>query len=284
MANGHQLKLNSYSIILRKHNEKKKKKSEVKFSDFFESFRKPEDKKVSQHTFFNRFYKYYLESFNAEFVKDKDGTKAYSPGDNINRNPANFMIDGIFEGGLTGIEQSVQDQKKKKAKSRITKNDVASLPFYFLFWFPSDVNYGILMIQSYGNSTINSLVKNHIKKVFKTKGFTFDEHMCITEKDREDFLKNSVVNELSFLSTYQSKDTGGEFSALLGDAETFQVEVKLKKINKNSNAFFEGISKLQDGITDYISLKVNGAKKIGDSEPKAYYKGNNSRSHAVISD
>lgn len=284
MAKGHQLKLNSYSIILRKHNEKKKTKSEVMFSDFFETFRNVYDKKVTQNTLFNRFYKYYLESFNEEFVKDKDGTKAYSPGDSIVRNPANCLIDGIFEGGLTGIEQSVQDQRRKKAKSKITKDDVAALPFYFLLWFPSDVNYGVIMIQSYGSSTINSLVIKHMKKVFKSKGFTFDEQMCITEKDKDDFLKHSVVQELSFLSTFESKDTGGDFSALMGGSETFQVEVRIKKINTNTTSFLNNIGNLQRKITEYVKIKVNGAKKIGASEPKAFYKGEKTRSHALIND
>lgn len=284
MAKGHTLKLNSYSIILRKYNEKRKNKSEVTFSEFFESFRENTDKKVTQGTLFNRFYKYYLESFNSEFVKDKDGTKAYTPGDSVDRNPANFIIDGIFEGGLTGIEQSVQDQKRKKAKSRISKDDVAALPFYFLFWLPSDVNYGIIMIQSYGNSTINSLVKDHLKKVFKSKGFTFDEQMCISQKDREDFLEHSIVHELSFLSTFESKNTGGEFSAYLGRADTFQVEVRIKNINENTNKYFKGLGTITKGLTDFVKLSVEGAKKIKESDPKAFYKGDNSRSHAVIKD
>ncbi|GAB3221279.1 hypothetical protein GCM10027454_13590 [Algoriphagus aestuariicola] len=284
MAKGHTLKLNSYSIILRRYNEKREKKSEVTFSEFFESFRESTDKKVTQNTLFNRFYKFYLESFNSEFVKDKDGTKAYTPGDTIEKNTANFIIDGIFEGGLTGIEQSVQDQKRKKLKSKISKDDVAALPFYFLFWLPSDVNYGIIMIQSYGNSTINSLVKDHLKKVFKKKGFTFDEQMCISNKDREEFLEHSVVHELSFLSTFESKNTGGEFSAYLGKAESFQVEVRIKNLHENTNKYFKGIKDIKKGLTDFIKLSIDGAKKIKESDPKAFYKGDNSRSHAVITD
>ncbi|WP_373397233.1 hypothetical protein V8V91_22050 [Algoriphagus halophilus] len=119
------MKLNSYSIILRKYNEKGKNKAAVKFSDFFDSFRENKDKKISQNTLFNRFYKFYIESFNSEFVKDKDEAKAYSPGDNLERNSANFLIDGIFEGGITGIEQNLQDQKRKRLKSKISKDDVA---------------------------------------------------------------------------------------------------------------------------------------------------------------
>jgi len=284
MAKGHTLKLNSYSIILRKYNEKGKNKASVKFSDFFDSFRIDKDKKVSQNTLFNRFYKFYIESFNSEFVKDKDEAKAYSPGDNLERNPANFLIDGIFEGGITGIEQNLQDQKRKRLKSKISKDDVASLPFYFLFWFPSDVNYGIIMIQSYGSSTINSLVKDHLKKVFKTKRFTFDEQMCISNKDREDFLEHSIVQELSYLSTYESKDTGGEFSAHVGNAKTIQVEVRIKNINQNTNKYFKGLKNLKNGINDFVKLKVKGANKTYESEPKAYYKGDKTRSHAVVSD
>lgn len=284
MARGHTLKLNSYSIILRKHNEKKKNKSEVTFLEFFETFKEPTDKKVTVNTLFNRFYKYYLQSFNSEFVKDKDETKAYSPGDSLTRNPSNFLIDGIFEGGITGIEQSVQDQKRKNAKSKITKNDVAALPFYFLFWFPADVNYGIIMIQSYGSSTINSLVKDHLKKVFKKKGFTFDDQMCISNNDKEEFLKHSVVHELSFLNTYESKNTGGEFSAFLGNSDLFQVEVKIKKLNKNTLDFFDGIKKVKKGVQDFVELSVKGAKKISGSETKAFYKGENTQSHAIMSD
>lgn len=284
MAKGHTLKLNSYSIILRRYNEKREKKSEVTFSEFFESFRESTDKRVTQNTLFNRFYKFYLESFNSEFVKDKDEAKAYSLGDNIEKNPANFIIDGIFEGGITGIEQNLQDQKRKKVKSKITKDDVSSLPFYFLFWFPSDVNYGIIMIQSYGSSTINSLVKEHLKQVFKRKGFIFDEQMCISDRDREEFLEHSIVHELSFLSTFESKNTGGEFSAYLGKAESFQIEVRIKNLHENTNKYFNGLKNIRKGLTDFIKLTVEGAKKIKESDPKAFYKGDNSRSHAVIKD
>lgn len=140
------------------------------------------------------------------------------------------------------------------------------------------------MIQSYGSSTINSLVKEHLKKVFKTKGFTFDEQMCISNRDREDFLEHSIVQELSYLSTYESKDTGGEFSAHVGNAKTIQVEVRIKNINQNTNKYFKGLKDLKNGINDFVKLKVKGANKTYESEPKAYYKGDNSRSHAVVSD
>lgn len=284
MAKGHVLKLNSYSIILKKYNEKTKNKTAVTFKDLFETYRISGEKLATINTLFNRFYKDYLQSFNEEFKRDKEGTKAFSPGDNIEKNAANSLIDGIFEGGLTGIEQYVQDQKRKKAKSKITKEDVAALPFYFLFWFPQDVDYGVIMIQSYGSSTINSLVKEHLKSLMKSKKFTFDEQFCISKEDKEEFFKHSVVEEISILNNYRTKKTSDNFSALLGNSETFQVEIRIKKINRNSEEFFKSLRKISKGITELISINIPEAEKIGNSEPKAFYKGDNSRSHAVISD
>jgi hypothetical protein len=284
MARGHTLKLNSYSITLKKFNEKKKNKTIVKFEDFFETYRKDGEGSVSIYTLFNRFYKEFLESFNSEFKRDKEGAKAFSPARKIEKNHSNSTIDGLFEGGLTGIEQYVQDQKRKKAKTPITKDDVAALPFYFLFWFPQDVDYGIIMIQSYGSSTINSLVKEHLKSLMKTRKFTFDEQFCISKEDKEEFFKHSVVEEISFLNNYKAKNKGNEFSALLGSSDTFQVDVRIKKINRNSAEFFKSLGNLSKAITDIVTLNVDGAQKTGSSEPKAFYKGDNSRSHAVISD
>ncbi|UCS94858.1 hypothetical protein KZP23_07565 [Echinicola marina] len=279
---GHKLKLNSYSIRLKKY--RKKDVGDVLFEEYFDTFRtESDDSTVNYNILFRRFFDGFVKSFNSEYLEDKDKTKAFTISDSVNHSPSNFIIDGFFEGGLTGIEQYVENKKRRGEKKPIKKDDVSSLPFYFLFWFPRDTNYGVVMIQSYNNSTINSLIKTHLRRYFNISKFTFDEDMCITKKDKDDFFNQSKVQELSFLNIMETtKD--GEFSTLLGGHKKYKVEVRIKNIDENSNVFFRKYKDLKKSVNDLFDLSIEDSKVIERHEAKAYYKTETSSSHAVISD
>jgi hypothetical protein len=69
---------------------------------------------------------------------------------------------------LTGIEQEVyKTSSSEERQDTITEDEVTALPYYFKIWMPYDSNVGVVMVQSYTETGVVSLVLDKIKHFIK---------------------------------------------------------------------------------------------------------------------
>lgn len=140
----------------------------------------------------------------------------------------NRYFDLLIDGGITGIEQFLVDEKGKKEK--ISKDKIVGLKFYARFWMPAGGKTGYIFIQKYSGLSLKPLFDEIIKTTLKKHGFsiaaTGNNIRAITTKKRlKNFLKVSALRDVTVISKNSSHDTGA------GDAQTVTVKLRNIKIN-----------------------------------------------------
>lgn len=97
-------------------------------------------------------------------------------------------------GGLTGVEQDIYDSSKSSEKENtIEKDKVTALPYYFKLWMPFDSSLGVLMIQSYTEAGVTSLLSDKIKSFFKQFDYTIDLEKFVPKEYKEKFKRTSML-------------------------------------------------------------------------------------------
>lgn len=140
----------------------------------------------------------------------------------------NRYFDILIDGGLTGIEQFLVDEKGKKEK--ISRDKIVGLKFYARFWMPAGGKTGYIFIQKYSGLSLKPLFDEIIKTTLKKHGCsiaaTGNNIRAITTKKRlQNFLKVSALRDVTVISKNSSHDTGA------GDAQTVTVKLRNIKVN-----------------------------------------------------
>ncbi|MRJ09267.1 hypothetical protein EDL99_10405 [Ornithobacterium rhinotracheale] len=177
-------------------------------------------------------------------------------------------------GGAIGNVQTIYNQDNSdKEVGKITMEQVASLPFYIKLWTPYDYDAGVLMIQSYTNYSVTSLVKNELKKFFREKGVTLSFSNFIPKKIKEDYLNKSNVYEMRIIKDYLSEGKRELLNPLFSEYENLKIEIKITGFNTKINTFwekiFKGRSKNKLIGSDLKDLEIDDENNY---EIKAYYK------------
>jgi len=239
----HTLKLSIYCFSIRKG----RTKEFVGFKEFFNNhFIEGEEKKyeVPKEILYKRFADSYFETFGDQFIKNIDETKAIGI-NTYNTMPKLNIIDGMVNGGITGIDQDIFDSSNAKAaESTIDKSKVTSLPYYFKIWMPYDSQVGVIMVQSYTETGVTSLFVDKFKQFFKTKEYIFDFERHVPKEFKEKFAKKSVVKEIALYKTKLSAKAREELNSLFADFEGLKVKISISGFKLDVDSFKEG---LQDG-------------------------------------
>ena len=191
---GYTLTLNVYTLYIKKklHNPEEKT-----FKDVLVDITGETDKQK----IFDAFKEKFIDSFNNQFALNTEGTKAIAI-KSVGIIPSQNVVDGIVLGGLTGIEQEVYKTTSSKDKQKIIANDeVASLPYYFKLWMPFDSDIALLMIQSYTEAGVVSLLGLKIEQFFKKYKYSLASTKCIPSKYKDEFIKNSFENKKGVYDT-----------------------------------------------------------------------------------
>lgn len=255
---GYTLKLSIYVLTIKR---KFRNPEEKTFKDVLSDITGETDKEQM----FSTFIRLFLNSFENKFKLNSEGTKAIAI-KQINSNPTYNEIDGIAIGGLTGIEQEVYktDSSKNKEKT-ITNDEVASLPYYFKLWLPFDSNTGVLMVQSYTEAGVVSLIEQKISSFFSGHQYSLASTKFIPEDYKEQFKKRSVIDKLILTKTQLSKSARGALNGLFSEFEGLKVEIKISGFKVSVDDFwkqFDQKNPLNANLSEFEMNNPNDYKII----------------------
>ncbi len=237
------------------------------FSDLFQKIRNDYDQsEITGLNDFQVFFKKYAESFDNKFKKNLTGDKAFIPDSNniyfdSNRN----LIYGFLIGGDTGIKKNVftQDNPTETSK-KIDVKEVTSLPFYFLLWMHPNSNHGLVMIQNYSNSSINSDFFSNLAFFFSNYQVSLDKANFVPKEKVDEFKKKSIVKEIAFIKRGMSKGAKRKFNPYLAEFDNLKLEIRLKNINEDQETF---VKKFRTKAGKFFNLDL---KELEMENPSDY--------------
>lgn len=171
----------------------------------------------------------------------------------------NNVIDGEICGGPTNREQAVY--KRKNAKTQISKvfdDDVVSSKFYVKLWMPYDYTSGVLMIQSYSNSNISDLVRDHLRKYVQKLGFRLVVSAYLPKEIQDKRSKASEVVSVTYIKDNISKAKSKLLNPIFAEYENLRIKVEISGFRKPFGEFCASFK--NDGLalnTDIDALDMN---------------------------
>lgn len=267
MKKGYTLKLSVYVLTINKVGEKD---SIITYGDALKEMSSESEKnKIFKQVIVN-----FEKSFNSKFVINGEGTKAIAI-KGLNTIPEKNIIDGMLIGGLTGIEQDVyKTQNSTNTNKSIDNDEVAALPYYFKLWMPLDSNVGVLMVQSYTETGVVSLIKDKIEHFFKQKNYIFSDTKFVPKEYKENFKKYSTVNKLILTKTQMSQKARGALNTLFAAFEGLKVEIRVSGFDVSIDKFWQQINKNKPLNADLSEFEMQNA---GEYNVIATYKDENGR-------
>ncbi|WP_425629786.1 hypothetical protein [Cellulophaga lytica] len=266
------LQLSIYQFVL-----KEKGKSEgseyPKLGDFYrENFIREEDKlsDVTREKVYHNFIEDFIDLFNDEFQLNKNETKGIGL-DYIRPYPSSYIIDGILKGGPTGIEQEIFDKEDMETPEGVLAEDkLTTLPYYFKLWSPYDNQSGILMIQSYTDYGVNTLILSHIKEVFRKYNTSFITERFIPKILKEEYINDSQVYKIAFLKNSLPREARERFNPVFTDYEGLKVKIEITGFNDDPENFLNNLFKPEHKIG--ANLSDLGIGNEEEYETVVYYK------------
>jgi hypothetical protein len=119
---------------------------------------------------------------------------------NIRLHSEHKIIEGKVEGGTFGRRRNKTSTQNKANKSLVEEVDAITEDFYFLIYTPLNSNKSVLMIQSFSDDTIDSVMKNFWQKFLSFSG-AYNQpaiERFIPTSIIEDIKNNSTVSSLTF--------------------------------------------------------------------------------------
>lgn len=235
---GYTLKLSIYTVRIRE----KRTNDFINFRDFFRSnFSDENNAPTPREVLFSNFVRAFTQSFEQKFQLNSDSTKGIAVKSVSSIAEAN-TIDGMIVGGLTGVEQDVYDwANSTEAEDTLSETKVTALPYYFKLWTPFDSKLGILMVQSYTEAGVTSLLANKIKSFFGLFNYMFDYDKFVPIEYKERFRNRSHVQELTLFKNQLSEDARRSLSEMFIDCERLKVKVTISGFQVNINNFMANV-------------------------------------------
>ncbi len=274
MKKGYTLKLTVYSLAINKANSK----NPITYSEFFNVVTGESDKIEA----FSKFKDLFIGSFNDKFIKNREETKAIAV-QSVNSMPQMNIIDGMLVGGLTGVEQDVYKSSSSKSIGKsISDDEVSTLPYYFKLWMPYDSSHGILMVQSYTEVGVVSLIDQKIESFIRGYGYSIATTKHVPKEYKEKFKKESIVQNLILSKTKMSERARGALNQLFASFEGLKVEIKISGFKVSIEDFWKQVDINQPIDADLSSFEMKAEEH--DYDVIATYKdGSGRQSQARLS-
>ncbi|WP_045689430.1 hypothetical protein [Hymenobacter sp. AT01-02] len=200
------------------------------------------------------FFKKYAQSFGGKFHVQLKTNKAI----NLDDSPSRFVfhsgsrtVFAEFEGGSTGFVTKFKrhDNANDPEAFVATNEHVSAHAYHSLLWFPSDADFGVLMIQGYGESSMADIVKNHFAKFVQDQNpdYKIVYSNYIDAELVEQFKDNAVVDRVVLRRRRLSSDRA-ERVTKLNDVPGGKLNIEI---------VISGLKKL-DGFTDRLTRFIEG--------------------------
>lgn len=140
----------------------------------------------------------------------------------------NFIIEGIVEGGKYGKKRKKTSTENKNIKTDVSERDAITDDFYFLMYTPLDSDKSILLIQSYSDDNIDSVMKKFWKSFMSFPGVYKEPSIAkyIPNNIIEDFKDGATVSYLTYSTEIPSLSLLEPAIAL--ENRNFKVTIKIE--------------------------------------------------------
>jgi hypothetical protein len=202
------------------------------FLDIFKKFL-PENENIDigLNNAYILFFSEFRNHLGATFKVNQKGTKAIAinPTDLNEVTHSKRTITGVFRGGTTGIEKTIHERNQVSNGENLDQLKVSATPCFFKIWTPPDSNFGIAIIQSYGNEKIGGLFLDQFNKFISTKGFGVFQRKKILPKDLiRKYKNNSIVKSITINKSALVREKREALNPMLKDLGNLKVNVVLK--------------------------------------------------------
>lgn len=165
---------------------------------------------------------------------------------------------GFINGGIYGRKRQLAELSNKLNKSEIGEKQVVGDDFHFLFYFPKDIRFGILVFQSFNDSNLRPSFVKKIKEFLETDDYKIiDKHFLPTfykeQLENGYSVRNVVFNDI--LKLKEGFERGVD-----NDEQEYVIEVRVKPIKETP---IKGLEKLKDWVSGFKNLRI-GDKELND--------------------
>lgn len=266
------LKLSIFRVSLKTKGGSKKELK--KFSEFYEEIYKTGNKENN----YRAFIKEYVSSFDNKFKLNKDKTKGISVNNiaKLKLRSQSNLIDGEILGGLTGIPQTLFKQSNSIDTSGfVESDDVKVLPYFFKLWTPLDHNTGVLMVQSYSNLSIDTLIKLHLSQIFAKHKYGLIISNHIPKDVKEHYKDQSSVYKVAFVKESLTRGKRKMLNPIFTEFEGLKIRIEVSGFQKKVNEFWDEFLKEKQIISS--NLEDFDIKENDTFKTIAYYKDEDGR-------
>lgn len=249
-----------YEVVQLVIASKSKKKEKVK-----EAENMTWDKLIHIHNYTN-FGQFLSDKIDKDdYLEDKTVARAFSA-HNKNTNSAktikpgidNESIVGYINGGVYGRKRQLAELSNKNIKSEIGEKHVVGDDFHFLFYFPKNMRFGLLIFQSFNDSNLRPSFVKKIKEFLETEEYKVTDKSFLPSVYKEQLetgyiVRNAVFNDI--LKLKKGFERGVE-----NDEQEYVVEVRIKPLSDES---IKGFEKLKNWYSGFEDLLI-GEKKLND--------------------
>lgn len=241
-----------------------------------------ENETLDSNAIFSRFFGYFINKLDTEtYFKDIIRKKAITVyqqrteddveseiNNTISPSVSENIIQGIIKGGSFGRKRFRSNINSKNDMDEISSENVIGDDFYFLLYTPLDFYSGILMIQSYQDSSIRDTFLKFIKHIFNISTHKVMPKQFLPKKYETLFNESYLLKNVSFSSTFSSDDVSGSDEIT---EETNEYDVRIVVTPKNRN--ISGMADIKRVVGDLVSANFNN-RELDNFDKKRVNLGN----------
>lgn len=169
----------------------------------------------------------YSDSTSKKCMTANQSNNTTTVNQNISLHSNDCIIEGKVEGGSYGRKRNKTSILDKTDTSVVNERDAITEDFYFLFYSPLASNKSVLMLQSYSDDTIDTVMKKFWKN-FLSFPAVFNQPTVtkyIPPSIIEDFKRDSKVSSF----TYTTDVPGGTLleSPTISNQRSYKVSIKI---------------------------------------------------------
>ncbi|UMQ42977.1 hypothetical protein MKS83_04630 [Chryseobacterium sp. Y16C] len=182
---------------------------------------------------------------------------------NIRFHSDSFIIEGIIEGGAYGRKRKKTSTANKNNKSEVSEGDAITDDFYFLIYTPLNSDKSILLLQSYSDDNIDSVMKKFWKNLLCYPAVFNQPALSkyIPAGIIQDFRNGATISNLTYTTEIPSDSLLG--NTVNFDTRNFKITIKIEPTDSGFtyDEFDEAIAPIEQTTFKNFRLGIFNKKK-----------------------
>lgn len=229
------IKIDCYFFSIKKRNSRNT--TRLNFENFYLDLVPDTVTRPTLNLGYQTFYQQLLDYFSREFRVNTTDTKGIAIPRRAKKNvtPSDNIISGFIYGGGTGIGKSLHERNDTATGSPVDRRKIHSVPHYFLMWTPSDLPYGIIIMQYYTGHDVSKMFVQHIEDFFKEQYgvLWIQKKRILPDSLMNDFRDNAKIKSITLSKSTISRPKRAAMRPILEDKENLKVELTFKGLGRS---------------------------------------------------